>query len=517
MIARSASSASATTTPASSCCPRTPPSRATTRSPLLGCDDPVIELNDHARTAATRSPCAGWRARSRIATDVDYVDPAQPRRRAGRRRRRLAGHARRRRAAPRFVARRVNGVDPKAASPWWMQRRLLARRDAADLADRRRHQLRDARAGPAAARLRRGAAVRRRSWCGGRGRARRSTTLDDVERRARPRRPADHRRLRPDRARRRDGRRVDRDPARHRADRRRSSRRPTSTRRRSPAAPGGTSCPARRRAGSSARSTRSCRRSRPSGSPRCSSSTAAGRSPAGRTDVGAAPAAAPVRMALDLPDRVAGVAYPPGATVRRLGQVGCAVELGAGADGRGQVVATPPSWRPDLVAARRPRRGGAAAGGLRGDPVGAADRARRTGPHTRPAPAPHGVGGAGRGGLRRGAAVPVRRAGTRGTRSGWPPTTRAATRCPSATRSTPTAPSCAPRCCRACSTRSCATGHAGAGDLALFTVGPGRAAAPRAARAARAGRRPASVRRRDRADRRRAARSAAARRRGAGR
>ncbi len=70
---------------------------------------------------------------------------------------------------------------------------------------------------------------------------------------------------------------------------------------------------------------------------------------AGRTDAGGAPGVAPVRMALDLPDRVAGVAYAPGATVRRLTQVGCTVELVAGEDGRGQVVATPPSWRPDLV------------------------------------------------------------------------------------------------------------------------------------------------------------------------
>ena len=69
----------------------------------------------------------------------------------------------------------------------------------------------------------------------------------------------------------------------------------------------------------------------------------------GRTDAGAAPVMAPVRMALDLPDRVAGVAYPPGATVRRLGQIGCSVEFGTGSDGRGQVVATPPSWRPDLL------------------------------------------------------------------------------------------------------------------------------------------------------------------------
>ena len=69
---------------------------------------------------------------------------------------------------------------------------------------------------------------------------------------------------------------------------------------------------------------------------------------AGRTDEGAAPAPAPVPMPLELPDRVAGVAYPPGATVRRLTQVGCAVELSTGDDGRGKVLATPPSWRPDL-------------------------------------------------------------------------------------------------------------------------------------------------------------------------
>ncbi|MCX6463748.1 MAG: phenylalanine--tRNA ligase subunit beta [Pseudonocardiales bacterium] len=68
----------------------------------------------------------------------------------------------------------------------------------------------------------------------------------------------------------------------------------------------------------------------------------------GRTDVGAAPVAPPVRMPLGLPDRVAGVAYAPGATVRRLTQVGCRVELGADDAGSPSVVATPPSWRPDL-------------------------------------------------------------------------------------------------------------------------------------------------------------------------
>ncbi|GAA2573462.1 phenylalanine--tRNA ligase subunit beta [Pseudonocardia hydrocarbonoxydans] len=69
----------------------------------------------------------------------------------------------------------------------------------------------------------------------------------------------------------------------------------------------------------------------------------------GRTDAGAAPTRPAVTMPLDEPDRVAGVAYPRGATVRRLTQVGCAVELATGDDGRARVIATPPSWRPDLV------------------------------------------------------------------------------------------------------------------------------------------------------------------------
>ncbi len=69
----------------------------------------------------------------------------------------------------------------------------------------------------------------------------------------------------------------------------------------------------------------------------------------GRTDAGTAPTRTPVRMALQQPDRVAGLVYAPGATVRRLNQVGCSVELVTGDDGRGQVIATPPSWRPDLT------------------------------------------------------------------------------------------------------------------------------------------------------------------------
>ena len=52
---------------------------------------------------------------------------------------------------------------------------------------------------------------------------------------------------------------------------------------------------------------------------------------------------AAVSMPADLPDRLAGVAYPVGATVRRLTQIGCRVTQ---ADGI--VTAVPPSWRPDL-------------------------------------------------------------------------------------------------------------------------------------------------------------------------
>ncbi len=50
-----------------------------------------------------------------------------------------------------------------------------------------------------------------------------------------------------------------------------------------------------------------------------------------------------VTMAVDLPDRVAGVEYAAGATQKRLTQIGADVVVDDG-----QVTATPPSWRPDL-------------------------------------------------------------------------------------------------------------------------------------------------------------------------
>ena len=52
---------------------------------------------------------------------------------------------------------------------------------------------------------------------------------------------------------------------------------------------------------------------------------------------------APVSMAVDLPDRIAGVDYPKGTTEKRLTQIGADVVVDDG-----QLTATPPSWRPDL-------------------------------------------------------------------------------------------------------------------------------------------------------------------------
>jgi phenylalanyl-tRNA synthetase beta chain len=51
-----------------------------------------------------------------------------------------------------------------------------------------------------------------------------------------------------------------------------------------------------------------------------------------------------IRMEVDLPDRVAGVAYAAGTTARRLAQIGAAV-----AENDDILMVTPPSWRPDLV------------------------------------------------------------------------------------------------------------------------------------------------------------------------
>lgn len=52
---------------------------------------------------------------------------------------------------------------------------------------------------------------------------------------------------------------------------------------------------------------------------------------------------APVSMALDRPDRTAGVAYAPGTTEKRLTQIGATVTVEGD-----RLTAVPPSWRPDI-------------------------------------------------------------------------------------------------------------------------------------------------------------------------
>jgi phenylalanyl-tRNA synthetase beta chain len=54
----------------------------------------------------------------------------------------------------------------------------------------------------------------------------------------------------------------------------------------------------------------------------------------------------PIRIAADLPDRMAGVSYAPGTTAKRLAQIGGTVTPDSAA---GEILTvTPPSWRPDL-------------------------------------------------------------------------------------------------------------------------------------------------------------------------
>jgi phenylalanyl-tRNA synthetase beta chain len=55
----------------------------------------------------------------------------------------------------------------------------------------------------------------------------------------------------------------------------------------------------------------------------------------------------PVRIAADLPDRIAGVAYAHGTTAGRLAQIGAQVVQDG--DGGDTLTVTPPSWRPDLL------------------------------------------------------------------------------------------------------------------------------------------------------------------------
>ncbi len=60
------------------------------------------------------------------------------------------------------------------------------------------------------------------------------------------------------------------------------------------------------------------------------------------TDLGGYEDRPQVTIAADRPDRVAGITYPAGTTARRLTQIGCVVE------GESSLTVTPPTWRPDL-------------------------------------------------------------------------------------------------------------------------------------------------------------------------
>src|SRR5699024_11302381 len=65
----------------------------------------------------------------------------------------------------------------------------------------------------------------------------------------------------------------------------------------------------------------------------------------GISDVGSAPEMPTITFDPDRPSRVAGVAYAPGTTRRRLTQIGCTVT----GDDDTLLEVTPPTWRSDLV------------------------------------------------------------------------------------------------------------------------------------------------------------------------
>ena len=146
-------------------------------------------------TAATRCRSAGWPARPRPRSAVGYRDPAD-----------LAVPPAGDDGFPvtvdaadgcdRFVALTVTGLDPAAPSPTWLAPPAAPGGHAPDLAGRRRHQLRDARARPAAARLRPRHAARAGSASAGRGPGETLRTLDGTDRTLDPRRPRRHRRRR---------------------------------------------------------------------------------------------------------------------------------------------------------------------------------------------------------------------------------------------------------------------------------------------------------------------------------
>ena len=318
--------------------------------PVLGLDEPVIEL----AVTPDRGYCFSLRGLARelaTSTDADYTDPvvriALPDTDGDAWPVRIEDTGR----APRYVARRVNGVDPKAPTPWWMQRRLITAgmRPISLTVDVTNYVMLDLGqplhafdAGRTS-----GAIVVRLAQPGETLR-----TLDGAERTLDP----DDLLITDDSgpiglagvmggesteiplaADLPDGARVDvLLEAAH-------------------FEPAGAARTARRHKLPSEASKRFERVVDPALPPYAAERAAkllvdlgGGTFADGRTDEGGVPDVPSVRMPLNLPDRTAGVAYPRGATVRRLSQVGCRTDIDTGADGQGMVVATPPTWRPDL-------------------------------------------------------------------------------------------------------------------------------------------------------------------------
>ena len=322
---------------------------------LLGLDDPVIEL----AVTPDRGYCFAVRGLARelaAAFDVTYIDPVT----------RVDLPATDDDAWPvglddpacaRFVARRVDGVDPAATSPWWMQRRLLAsgQRPISLIVDVTNYvmlELGQPLHAYDAARLRGGIVVRRARP------GETLTTLDDVARRLDP----DDLLITDDSgpiglAGVMGGASTEIAIAGAPSDGAPEAGEPIDVLLEAAHFdPAVIAREARRHKLPSEASRRFERGVDPQLPPIAAERAAqllvehgGGRIAPGRTDAGAAPPLASVRMPLELPDRVAGVHYERGATVRRLRQVGCGVELDTDADGHGVVVAAPPSWRPDLV------------------------------------------------------------------------------------------------------------------------------------------------------------------------
>ena len=202
----------------------------------------------------------------------------------------------------------VRGVDPTAPTPGWMQQRLTVGRHPQHLAGGRHHQLRDARTGPADARLRRRPDHRPAGGAPGRG-GREADHPGRCGPRAHRRGHGDLRRHRPDLAGRGDGRRDQRGGRRHHQRAVRGRALGPGDGRAAP--PAGTSCSARRPSGGSGGSTRPCRWSPSSGPSRCSPRTAVAR-PARRSSTSTTSGrCARSSCPADLPSRRVGVAYSP--------------------------------------------------------------------------------------------------------------------------------------------------------------------------------------------------------------